>query len=213
MITRVVLSQSGPSATIGTRRFKVVSQSAAISGPPGTRGRGLIEVETRSGCWSLLPNAPTTTGTFSNGVLFFVPLDVASAFTINKIAAEVTTVGSAGSVLRYGLYADDGTGTTPGALLDDWGTIAATSLGLRTLTVGKALTPGRYWLAVVAQGVPVTNPVLRTSAATLGQPLTATPANLAIIAPARSGVTGALPTPAAPSTVASLIPRFGLLVT
>jgi hypothetical protein len=69
-----------------------------------------------------------------------------------SIRAYVETSGASG-VIRFGVYSVDGYG-----ILDrdvEFGTVAATSTGLKTLTISPAWTPNygqTYYLAVVIQG-------------------------------------------------------------
>lgn len=158
------------------------------------------------------PGASTTT-TYGNGVANMQCLDVDAAISITNMVCEVTTLGSAGAVVRLGLYADDGTGTRPGTLLVDAGTIDATTTGVKTSgAITVTLTPGRYWAAAVIQGAPTTTPTLRVNNGTSGAiPLPSLP-NLAAMFPAASGVTGALPAtcPALSATPSGTAPRIAL---
>lgn len=79
------------------------------------------------------------------------PLDVPHDVTVDRIAVEVTGAGGAGSVVRLGIYLDDGTGV-PGALLLDAGAgIDGTSATGQAITISQALSRGRLWLACVSQ--------------------------------------------------------------
>lgn len=80
-------------------------------------------------------------------------LTVYEAKSFDRVGIEVTTLG-ASSVVRTGIYQDDGDGY-PGALLVDWGaspgTFDASTTGQKTITIAQALPAGIYWLAMVAQ--------------------------------------------------------------
>jgi hypothetical protein len=79
-----------------------------------------------------------------------IPLIVGVAHTFTEIGVNCTTAGTGGN-LRFGLYADNGSGY-PGALIRDYGTVAATSTGALTVTASNTLAPGLYWLVEVPQG-------------------------------------------------------------
>lgn len=143
------------------------------------------------------PEGVPTTGTPSAGQLTLAPMNIDRVCLLQALVAEVTTVGSAGAVVRLGVYKDDGSGLFPGALVVDAGTIDATVLGNSTITLGTAipLPPGRYWVGGASQGAPSTAPIMRTvgtSGAVLMPSTTASASNIPTGA-AQNGVTGALP--------------------
>lgn len=95
---------------------------------------------------------------FSNGALAFMRLQTRGV-TIDQIWCQVQTAGSAGALVRLGLYAD--AGGKPGALLLDAGTVDATVAGVKTIAVNNLVLPvGPIWTAVVNQGAAATLPVL-----------------------------------------------------
>lgn len=153
----------------------------------------------RAGMWTTPPHA-SSTGLPTNGEMVVSPLYLPRAGSITDLACEcVTTPGGTGSVVRMGVYADDGTGY-PGALLVDAGTVDTTTTGVKTLTLGTALSlaAGRYWLAGVGQGAPAPNPTMRLDGTTTPRAgiLAATAAialQNAIVSYRHTGVTGALP--------------------
>jgi len=92
--------------------------------------------------------AASVTSTISNALntlvchQFYVP----NAITITKIGAELTTQGSAGAVLRLGVWSDSS--GAPGTLLSDAGTLVGdASTGSKEITLGTplALAKGMYW--------------------------------------------------------------------
>ena len=87
----------------------------------------------------------TTAGTLT-AVPFWVP--VAQAF--DRIGTEVTVAGAASSVVRLGVYADNGSGL-PGALLFEAGTVAGDSTGAKEIKISRTLSAGLYWLGLVGQ--------------------------------------------------------------
>ena len=96
----------------------------------------------------------------SSGVLttvidrcWVVPFEVGKTTTFDRIASEVTIVGSGGNTLRMGVYRT--TNGLPDALALDAGTSDASILGAFEKAINLQLTPGLYWLAMVSNvGVP-----------------------------------------------------------
>lgn len=84
--------------------------------------------------------------------------------SIDRVAVEVTTAGGAGSVIRFGLYADSN--GAPGALISDDGTVDSATTGFKEDTVAyTSLTAGLYWIVTSAQVG--TAPTVRTVSAPL----------------------------------------------
>jgi len=83
--------------------------------------------------------------------VYYSPLVVNVEGTFQAIGTNVTAGGGAGATLRFGIYADNGSGS-PGRLLLDSGPVAATGTGAISEAISQVLLPGVYWLAVVAQG-------------------------------------------------------------
>ena len=92
-----------------------------------------------------------TTGTANLNGLYTVPLVIGSASQLlDLIGIEVTTGGSAGAVIRLGIYADDGSGY-PGELVVETDALASTGTGAVSATIDETLAGGLYWLGIVAQ--------------------------------------------------------------
>lgn len=70
--------------------------------------------------------------------------------TFTGASVHVTTAGTSTSVIRIGIY-DDSDDGEPGSLVSDWGTVDATTTGVKTITISEALY-GTYWLASAWQG-------------------------------------------------------------
>lgn len=100
----------------------------------------------------------------SNGTLLLVAIALSVPGTFDQIGWTVDTVGSAGSVIRLGLWAGNASGQ-PGTLLADAGTFIGTTTGLKQITFGAAqvLPAGLYWVGGVQQGAPTTATTMRTS--------------------------------------------------
>jgi hypothetical protein len=79
------------------------------------------------------------------------PVWLPGGITLDRIGIEVTTAGASGSVVRLGVYEDDGSGT-PSNLIADAGRVDATTTGVKELTVSISIPrSGWYWLVAVPQ--------------------------------------------------------------
>lgn len=99
-------------------------------------------------------NFNPVTVSIARDFLFGMPFHVSRGVNIDKIGIEVTGAGTAGSVIRLGVYADDGTGK-PGALLLDAGTVTGDSNAVKTITLGAnlPLPNGKYYLVMIHNSV------------------------------------------------------------
>ena len=90
---------------------------------------------------------------------YLMPVEMHPSRVYAQIGIRVGTGGSAGSVIRLGLYARNIDGT-PGALIVDAGTVDATTSGYKSVVV--SFTPDRvpYCVAVACQGSPATAPLV-----------------------------------------------------
>lgn len=107
------------------------------------------------------PFTSSTSITLGNGTLRLYPWWVDRAVVVSRVAADVATVGEAGSRFRIGIYADNGN-AYPGALLSDSGQIAGDSATVQELTISLALSRGLYWIGGAVQSAPTTQPTMRT---------------------------------------------------
>lgn len=105
----------------------------------------------------------------SEGTLTAVPFVVPQRMKIDAQAVACSVVGSAGAVIRMGLYADDGAGKPASAAPLVEATVAGTALGQLVAAYGAAVTlePGLVWGAMVVQGAAVTRPTLLNAFAAL----------------------------------------------
>lgn len=170
-----------------------------------------------TGRWYRFPNiSSSNTAILTTGLMHASPKFISSDITLDRLGAEVTLIGDAGSKVRLGIYADDGTGR-PGSLVLDAGTIAGDSASVQAITISQALTRGWYWFAQVTQIVTTTGPQVRTmfgAAEPIPLDFTAMPgAGGVTLALTVSGVTGALPsTFGSPGRSASGISLIGRVV-
>lgn len=128
--------------------------------------------------------------------------------TFDRIALEITTIGAAGSIVRLGVYQDNGT-YRPGTLLVDAGTIDSTVLGVSELVILQVLPSGTVWLAAVAQ---VAVPTCRSRFSNILSPTGENPAgNANVDAWDDTGViAGALPATASPTRSQTARPKLYL---
>lgn len=145
------------------------------------------------------PVATRSTSVMSNNTMNAAGFYLPRAVRFDRIGAEVTGAGGAGSVIRLGMYADDGT-EQPGALVVDAGTIDGTSVTAQQITINATVGPGIVWFVACAQGTPVGDPTMRCR--TLGAWTVSTPTGVLATATgaqlngqSRGGIAGALPDP------------------
>ena len=128
--------------------------------------------------------------------MYLMPFLVDKAHTFTGITVNITSAGATGSVVRLGIYADDGTGI-PGVLVLDTGTIDGTLTTYQAKTISQMLPPGQYWLAVAGQGSPATQPTLKAASGFGSRYFGMNNyANGTSAGYYQSSVTGALPNPA-----------------
>ena len=117
-----------------------------------------------SGSW--YPNYCLALGTATptTGKIYAYPILVTRLHTFTKLGNWVTAGGTS-SVLRFGIYADNGSGA-PGNLVLDAGTATAvTGAAAASGVFSQALSPGLYWLAIVVNSTSGA-PTLTTDATT-----------------------------------------------
>lgn len=109
-----------------------------------------------------------TTVWAADGLVLFTPVFVSEKQQWNSLNALVEVAGSAGSVLRAWLCADDGHGYPTGSITD---------LGVHTSAFGGTATwnlagyvavPGMYHIGMACQGAVVTRPTVRRLTGYLG---------------------------------------------
>lgn len=142
-------------------------------------------------------NATSTNASLGNGTLRAMPCLVSKTITITRIGAEVTVIGDAASVVRLGIYNDNGSGF-PGTLLLDAGTISGNSATYQEIAINQSLSAGTYWFCAVIQGVTSTQPTLRTNTTSpysLGRSAAPDASHVTFLSYTMSSITGALTSP------------------
>jgi hypothetical protein len=97
------------------------------------------------------PEGARSTANLSVNQATAVPFWVGNLQRFDRIGCEVTVAGAASSVVRLGVYVDNGSGL-PGELVFEAGTVAGGSTGAKEIKISKTLPAGLYWLVLVGQG-------------------------------------------------------------
>lgn len=157
----------------------------------------------------------TTGALIGNGVRALNQVDLTPfwcrrAQAFDRIGFLQATAAGAGGVTRLGIYNDDGNGA-PGALRNDFGTVATDGTGEKLITIAETLQPGLYWLAGVPQ-VGAVGQVPRLGPLGLfGFSQSITAMGVANGFYRQTSVTGALPNPCVPDgNNASIALQIGL---
>lgn len=98
-----------------------------------------------------------TTQIFNNNTLWMVPVQQSSSVTVDRIAIQVTSGASAGSVARLGIYGTSVQSNglvVPNTLELDAGVVAIDSTGRKEITIDHDLAAGYYLLVVNVEGTP-----------------------------------------------------------
>lgn len=125
----------------------------------------------KTGKWNIAPISMdggwNSNYQFTEARLYAVPFPVAISGTLDRLGTTVSGAGSAGAVIRFGIYTGD---SGPTDLLLDAGTATATSAFAHvTVTISQAVTAGTlYWLALAVQGGAVTRPGIEYTNQTTG---------------------------------------------
>lgn len=101
--------------------------------------------------WYIGPPSTSTAGNSKSvDYLRSSPLVVPVRCSFDRIEQEINVAGTAGALVRLGIYASDEL-LRPGALVLDAGTVASDSTGWKSTTVDVTLDPGLYWVTAVTQ--------------------------------------------------------------
>lgn len=146
-----VVGDAGATGSTGPTGATGSTGPTGATGPAGSAY--VLPIKTGKSLW-FSPGklgAGATSLAFGAGTLSLMPWLVPNACTLDRMGIRVAAV-AASSVVRLGIYADDGSGY-PGALVLDAGTLdSSVGTGHREITVNQVLTPGLYWIGCVSQG-------------------------------------------------------------
>ena len=132
------------------RTYTFQDRDGTIADDADLAGKNAYYIHTGSTNYSgwygsfLACGAPTTVAT-TTGFLLATPFVLSSAKTMDEIVVNVTVAGTAGSVIRVGIYSDNGN-CFPGALLLDAGTVTGDTVAVKTITINQVMPAGLYWL-------------------------------------------------------------------
>jgi hypothetical protein len=153
-----------------------------------------------------------TSGNLSNNGLRLMPFVLPNRLTLSHVGADIATAGEAGSVLRLGIYNDNGSAYPGSLLIEAAATVAGDSATVQEVVCSVTLDGGKlYWVGGAVQGAPTTQPVVRTNGAAMPAGVVTGPlpsAGLSVVGYFMSNVSGALPaTFTTTSTSAGAVPR------
>lgn len=185
------------------RLLSIVSILASGQNPDGSAAGGVGVIQGQpgsiftSGRWFPQLVGTGTALLITINVGYAYPIIIGNPHTFTDIGVNATVAGTGGN-LRFGLYADNGSGY-PGALIDDFGVISAASTGQISISGSNALASGLYWCVTAGQGGSV-QPTLNTpsaSSTTTAQIFGSSAAGIATTAVGWSitGLSGAMPNP------------------
>lgn len=100
-------------------------------------------------------NAVGSGSSFTAGSDWYFPLWCEDYTTFDRVYAEVSTAAAAGKVARAAIYGADASWQPTGTLIEDFGTFATDSTGVKTMTPAggsRTLPGGRYLLALAQDG-------------------------------------------------------------
>jgi len=159
----------------------------------------------------------------TEGRVYFTPIHIPDTVTFDRIACQVALGSAAGGVVRMGVYRNDLTTQYPGERIGDYGTVAVTAGGIKTIDIVPSLTLGEglYWLASAHQGAPATQATFIGSDCQNGTedfwnpnpffPIVASSTLTGGMAGVvQDGVAGALPNPAVPAGLSRIATLVGL---
>lgn len=158
-----------------------------------------------TGQYLTLDGATDATLALTLNRLYLVPFLVRGPMSVDRIAIEVTTGGSAGSVIRLGIY--NSSNGLPSTVLVDAGTVDGTGIAVVSATVAVTLQPAQVWLAAVAQ---TAAPTVRTRTGVNPLVPIQTPGAQNAVSIYIDSVSGALPTFSGSPTAFTHAPKMYL---
>jgi hypothetical protein len=126
------------------------------------RDAGAMRSPRRALCWDfpdrITGNPTFTTLAMVNLSLWAWPLFVTEAGERwDMVSFEVTTASTGGGgLVRFALYDDEDQSCYPQCLVQDWGTVATTATGIKTLAINWPPDVGLYWLTMKVDSVGAT---------------------------------------------------------
>lgn len=164
----------------------------------------------RSAYWYGTPASAVTTAIPGEGVLVVSGLLIPDGLALTDIACEVTVVGTAGAVIRLGIYELSTTGVNA-TLIQDAGTVSGTAVAVPTLplSIPARSVPWYALLAGVVQGGAGTRPTVRYVNAVGEAPFGRATVTTAMTVIAMNGFTATAISGALPVTTVSITEAGG----
>jgi hypothetical protein len=163
-------------------------------------------------------SSATSTGTFTTGTAFAVPILITQTTTTTKLNFNLVTASTASSNLYFGIYTNSTTGIDyPSTLLGAAGGVAVsassgTPTGAKTVTISsQTLQPGIYWLAMASTNGGGTDPTITRFSQSPYVPMSTT-ASVQFLGNAGWSMTGSNTLQATWSSTKTLA-QFGPLIT
>lgn len=138
-VAALIVAGTGITATYddGANTLTISSSLSSVPNSPGLISGGVYSAY----------RSNSALVTLSANRLYLIPFRVDYSGSFVKIGIGVnTSIG--GSNARLGIYSNNS--GVPGTLLLDAGVITTNTTGDREITISQSLTPGWYWLALVA---------------------------------------------------------------
>lgn len=205
-IHSMVTGIAGPTGATGATGAAGANGAAGATGATGASGASAAPKLTPGYHLVNPENTPVTQSSVLN-VMYCMPWYLGNTISLDYMAVNLIAGGAAGSVVRFGLYADNN--GAPGALLNDFGTAVATGTGETSVSFAAvSVVAGSYWVAVAIQvaGTPTWSTAACGKSAITGAPVSFMFTNNynSVIT---SSVTGAFPDPAACNSASTVGPR------
>lgn len=149
-------------------------------------------------------------GGLTDDYMYLVPIFISEDMTFDNIAIEVTTAAAAATV-RLGLY--DSVDSVPTNLIADFGTVDASTTGVKEKAISQAVSKGLIWAAYVCSN----SSSVRLRQISSGVQMPTFPSTAAQsfdeISYVQTGVTGALPDPTTATIATAGAVSFNGIVT
>ena len=142
-ITDLAIADGGTGASTAAAALANLGAQTAVAD-----GRAVISGVTQYTIPGVSMSTVSTRVLVANRI-WYEPMRVVTAITIDLMILEVQAAGTAGTVIRMAIYACD-TSRQPGARLVDAGTVAADSTGVKTASISLTLQPGMYLKALIS---------------------------------------------------------------
>lgn len=149
---------AAPTAAVATNTTQLAT--TAFTQAAVNAGTINLEVPMRAGDYYSASFPGTSSGTFNLNSLTGSVLVPARSTSLVRIGVRVTVAGSTGAVIRLGVYTFN-FATNGATLVQDAGTVDATTTGYKELTINASIGVGQaYFIGAVIQGAPTTIPTI-----------------------------------------------------